>query len=109
MQSGRQLFLLPSTILLADRFIGSLVPCGHVVCASCTFKKFKKLRNADENVQLACITCESVVTRRPIRVCMVENVVKRIPRVNDEERRRYEEEARGQGFIGENSWSLFFK
>ncbi|PBK93838.1 hypothetical protein ARMGADRAFT_1029720 [Armillaria gallica] len=61
-------------------FIGSLVPCGHVV-----------------------------FTQRPIRVAVVENVVKRLPRVNDEERRRYEEEARGQGFIGENSWSLFFK
>ncbi len=84
MPSGRQLFLLPSTILLTDGFIGSLVPCGHIVCASC---KFKKLRNADETVQLACITCESVVTQRPICSSMDENVVKRILRVNDEERR----------------------
>ncbi len=40
---------------------------------------------------------------------MVENVVKRIPRVNDEERRRYEEEARGQGFIGEKQLESVFQ
>ncbi|SJL15811.1 uncharacterized protein ARMOST_19316 [Armillaria ostoyae] len=54
------------------------------------------------------LNCNLVVTRRPLRAHLVEQAVRKLPTVNEEERTEREEVDWERGYRGDASWSDFF-
>ncbi len=86
----------------------SLVPCGHIFCPGCVCAWFQLIKDVEETPQFTCMSCGVVLSQRPVRVRMIENVVKLVPSMDDEERTQCESTARNNGYIGEESWNNFF-
>ncbi|KAK0192028.1 hypothetical protein F5146DRAFT_999284 [Armillaria mellea] len=62
----------------------------------------------EETPQFTCMSCGVVLSQRPVRVQMIENVVKLVPTMDDEEGTQCESTAQNNGYIGEESWKNFF-
>ncbi|PBK80055.1 hypothetical protein ARMGADRAFT_1092532 [Armillaria gallica] len=83
----------------------SLAPCGHIVCAGCAYQWFKSRHGKGA---LTCVSCNDVVTQRPLRAHLVEQAVSKLPTVNEEERTGREEADQKRGYLGDVSWNDFF-
>ncbi len=86
----------------------SLVPCGHVFCPGCVYAWFQAAKDVEEIPQYTCMTCGVVISKRPVGIPMIGNVVKNLPSIDVEEHPNFDSYARSRGYIGEESWSNFF-
>ncbi|KAK0442269.1 uncharacterized protein EV420DRAFT_1485392 [Desarmillaria tabescens] len=86
---------------------GWMVPCGHTTCVICTYKWWKKCKEAPQPT-FSCIWCGTTSDQHPLQALTIEGAMHELPRLNDDDRLFCEEAAKKVGYEDDSSWDVFF-
>ncbi|KAK0442273.1 uncharacterized protein EV420DRAFT_1649751 [Desarmillaria tabescens] len=83
-------------------------PSSHPLSPCCTYEWFQQEHAFKENPAYTCIRCHAHIQQAPIHAFTVENAVRELLRLDEDDRQLAEDMAREAGYVDKDSWIVFF-